>query len=145
MYWSTRRSHRSSRPAGADALLPSELAEVAAQRSGGHVTVIALDATWANARRMAGWYPRGVSAPACRQYPKRGNVVPWKGRVRCSAVGPFSGRWSCLPCTLSPKSPDLGACGTPQTLQVRLPPESTLREHKVSLLRPVRCGGGVRA
>lgn len=69
---------------GADALLPSELcAEAEARGLGGRLTVVALDATWGNARRMHGSFPPG-------------------------------------------------------TLTVRLPPESTLKENKLSLLRPVR-------
>ncbi|KAG2438394.1 hypothetical protein HYH02_010849 [Chlamydomonas schloesseri] len=68
---------------GADSLLPEQLQAVAEERSGGQVTVVALDATWGNARRMQGWFPKG-------------------------------------------------------TLTVKLPPESTLKENKLSLLRPVR-------
>ncbi|KAG2491562.1 hypothetical protein HYH03_010131 [Edaphochlamys debaryana] len=68
---------------GADSLLPSELSAIARERTGGCVTVVALDATWSNARRMQGWFPRG-------------------------------------------------------TLTVKLPAESTLKENKLSLLRPVR-------
>lgn len=48
-------------PPGSDSLLPAQLQAVAAERSGGQVTVVALDATWGNARRMQGWFPKGVS------------------------------------------------------------------------------------
>ncbi|PNW76275.1 hypothetical protein CHLRE_12g541150v5 [Chlamydomonas reinhardtii] len=72
---------------GSDSLLPAQLQAVAAERSGGQVTVVALDATWGNARRMQGWFPKG-------------------------------------------------------TLTVKLPPESTLKDNKLSLLRPVRKYGG---
>ncbi|KAG2433741.1 hypothetical protein HXX76_008104 [Chlamydomonas incerta] len=72
---------------GADSLLPAELKALAAERTGGQVTVVALDATWGNARRMQGWFPKG-------------------------------------------------------TLTVKLPPESTLKENKLSLLRPVRAYRG---
>ncbi|EFJ43208.1 hypothetical protein VOLCADRAFT_121460 [Volvox carteri f. nagariensis] len=68
---------------GSDSLLPEGLAALAGQRTEGRITVVALDATWGNARRMQGWFPKG-------------------------------------------------------TLTVRLPPESTLKENKLSLLRPVR-------
>ncbi|KXZ53404.1 hypothetical protein GPECTOR_7g1300 [Gonium pectorale] len=68
---------------GADSLLPEQLSALADERTGGRLTVVALDATWGNARRMQGWFPKG-------------------------------------------------------TLTVRLPPESTLKENKLSLLRPVR-------
>ncbi|GFR49571.1 hypothetical protein Agub_g11618, partial [Astrephomene gubernaculifera] len=68
---------------GSDSLLPEQLAQLAAERTGGRLTVVALDATWSNARRMQGWFPKG-------------------------------------------------------TLTVKLPPESTLKENKLSLLRPVR-------
>ncbi|GLC45797.1 hypothetical protein PLESTM_001780800 [Pleodorina starrii] len=68
---------------GSDSLLPAQLNAIAEEQTGGRVTVVALDATWSNARRMHGWFPKG-------------------------------------------------------TLTVRLPPESTLKENKLSLLRPVR-------
>ncbi|GIL49541.1 hypothetical protein Vafri_5895 [Volvox africanus] len=68
---------------GADSLLPEQLNALAEERTGGRITVVALDATWGNARRMQGWFPK-------------------------------------------------------ETLTVRLPPESTLKENKLSLLRPVR-------
>mmetsp|Transcript_27798 Transcript_27798/g.51386 ORF Transcript_27798/g.51386 Transcript_27798/m.51386 type:complete len:383 (+) Transcript_27798:106-1254(+) len=43
---------------GDSALLPSEVKALAAERTGGRVTVIALDATWANARRLCFSYPK---------------------------------------------------------------------------------------
>ncbi|PNH03879.1 hypothetical protein TSOC_010024, partial [Tetrabaena socialis] len=67
----------------ADSLLPEELVALAAERSEGRLTVIALDASWANARRMHGSFPKA-------------------------------------------------------TPTVRLPPETILKENKLSLLRPVR-------
>ncbi|GLI64674.1 hypothetical protein VaNZ11_008026 [Volvox africanus] len=68
---------------GANSLLPEQLNALAEERTGGRITIVALDATWGNARRMQGWFPE-------------------------------------------------------ETLTVRLPPESTLKENKLSLLRPVR-------
>jgi hypothetical protein len=45
--------------AGDDALEPHQLQEVAAGRSGGHITLVAIDATWAGAVKMRRKYPPG--------------------------------------------------------------------------------------
>lgn len=47
-------------PAGADSLLPEQLKALAEKHTGGRITIVALDATWGNARRMQGWFPKGV-------------------------------------------------------------------------------------
>jgi DTW domain-containing protein YfiP len=43
-----------------DALTPEELLAVAAAETGGRVRLVAVDATWANARRMKSCYPPGA-------------------------------------------------------------------------------------
>jgi DTW domain-containing protein YfiP len=44
---------------GPDALEPSALADLAAQRSGGRIALVAIDATWDGAARMRRRYPPG--------------------------------------------------------------------------------------
>jgi hypothetical protein len=44
---------------GEEALEPHQLQELAAARSGGHITLVAIDATWAGAVKMRRKYPPG--------------------------------------------------------------------------------------
>jgi DTW domain-containing protein YfiP len=43
-----------------DALLPQELQQLAQERSGGRIALVAIDATWDGANRMRRKYPQGA-------------------------------------------------------------------------------------
>jgi DTW domain-containing protein YfiP len=77
---------------GEGAVLPDELQRIADERSAGRIAVIAVDASWGNARKMRGSYPPGllqVKLPAW-------SVLPSSNRSLLFAIRKYKGGFRSL-------------------------------------------------